>query len=108
MKCWMFWRGILLAMLLVALMFGGAAQPAGNALTYSEFRQKVEEGSVKQVVLSDDRVTGELSNGDHFTANVVRDPELLKLLNDNGVKYDGKPAEVPNLDRKSTRLNSSH
>src|SRR3546814_4536279 len=97
MKCWMFWRGILLAMLLVALMFGGAAQPAGNSLAYSEFRQKVEEGSVKQVVLSDDRVTGELSNGDHFTANVVRDPELLKLLNDNGVKYDGKHAEVPNF-----------
>src|SRR3546814_16811925 len=83
--------GILLAMLLVAAWVGSATQPAGQSLAYSEFRQKVEEGSGKQVVLSDDRVTGEMTNGDRFTANVVRDPELLKLL-----------------DRKSTRLNSSH
>src|SRR3546814_10290300 len=54
-------------------------------------------GSVKQVVLSDDRVTGEMTNGDRFTANVVRDPELLKLLNDHNVKYDGKPAESGNI-----------
>src|SRR3546814_14040410 len=86
---------------------------------FRSFRQKVEEGSVKSVVLSEDRVTGELSNGDRFTANLVRDSELLKLLNDHGVKYDGKPTETGNiwvylliqslpLDRKSTRLNSSH
>src|SRR3546814_15496579 len=29
--------------------------------------------------------------------NVVRDPELLKLLNDHNVKYDGKPAESGNI-----------
>src|SRR3546814_9109658 len=97
MKSVMIWSGILLAMLRVASMFGGAAQPAGSPLAYSEFRQKVEEGSVKDVVLSEDKVTGTLSNGDRFTANVVRDPELLKMLNDNGVKYDGKAAEVPNF-----------
>src|SRR3546814_14743 len=97
MKSVMIWSGILLAMLLVASMFGSATQPAGQSLAYSEFRQKVEEGSVKQVVLSDDRVTGEMTNGDRFTANVVRDPELLKLLNDNNVKYDGKPAETGNI-----------
>ena len=97
MKSVMIWSGILLAMLLVASMFGGAAQPAGDPLAYSEFRQKVEEGSVKDVILSEDKVTGTLSNGDRFTANVVRDPELLKLLNDNGVKYDGQPTEAPNF-----------
>src|SRR3546814_1071580 len=62
MKSVMIWSGILLAMLLVASMFGGAAQPAGSPLAYSEFRQKVEEGSVKDVVLSEDKVTGTLSN----------------------------------------------
>nr|HMN54649.1 ATP-dependent metallopeptidase FtsH/Yme1/Tma family protein [Sphingopyxis sp.] len=83
MKSVMIWSGILLAMLLVASIFGGAAQPTGNTLAYSEFRQKGQEGAVKQVVLSEDRVTGELTNGDRFTANIVRDPELLKMLNDN-------------------------
>ncbi|MBR2172343.1 ATP-dependent metallopeptidase FtsH/Yme1/Tma family protein, partial [Sphingopyxis sp.] len=97
MKSVMIWSGILLAMLLVASMFGGASQPVGNPLAYSEFRQKVEEGAVKDVVLSEDKVTGTLSNGDRFSANVVRDPELLKMLNDNGVKYDGKATEAPNF-----------
>src|SRR3546814_21175232 len=97
MKSVMIWSGILLAMLLVASMFGGAAQPAGSPLAYSEFRQKVEEDRVKDVVLSEDKVTGTLSNGDRFTAHVVRDPELLKMLTDNGVKYDGTAAEVPNF-----------
>src|SRR3546814_20160946 len=38
-----------------------------------------------------------MTNGDRLTANVVRDPELLKLLNDHNVKYDGKPAESGNI-----------
>lgn len=97
MKSVMIWSAILLAMLFVAQMFGGAAQQAGAPLAYSEFRAKVQDGAVKDVVLSDDRVSGTLANGERFTANVVRDPELLKLLNDKGVKYDGKPQETPNF-----------
>src|SRR5690606_25127284 len=97
MKGVMIWSGILLAMLLVASIFGGTNQPAGNAMAYSDFRQKVEEGSVKSVVLSEDRVTGELSSGERFSTNLVRDPELLKLLNEKNVKYEGKPTEVPNF-----------
>ncbi|KAB2854649.1 MAG: cell division protein FtsH, partial [Sphingopyxis terrae] len=86
MKSVMIWSGILLAMLLVASMFGGASQGTGSPMAYSEFREKVQEGAVKEVVLSDDRVSGKLTNGENFSANIVRDPELLKLLNDNGVK----------------------
>ncbi|HET6536985.1 MAG TPA: ATP-dependent zinc metalloprotease FtsH [Sphingopyxis sp.] len=97
MKSVMVWSGILLAVFLVASLFGGGNQPAGAPLAYSEFRAKVEEGQVKEVSISEDRVAGVLANGDRFTANIVRDPELLKLLNERGVKYDGKPAEQPNL-----------
>jgi len=97
MKSVMIWSGILLAMLLVASMFGGATQPAGTPLTYSEFRQKVEDGAVKDVVLTEDRATGTLTNNERFSANLIQDPSLLKLLNDNGVKYDGKPTETGNI-----------
>ena len=51
MKSVMIWSGILLAMLLVASMFGGATPPTGAPLAYSEFRQKVQEGALKEVVL---------------------------------------------------------
>lgn len=97
MKSVMVWSGILLAMFLVASLFGGNPQSAGTTLAYSEFRAKVEEGSVKEAMLSENRVTGTLSNGDRFTANVVNDPQLLSLLNEHGVKYDGKPEEQPNF-----------
>ena len=97
MKSVMIWSGILLAMLLVASMFGGATQPAGTPLTYSEFRQKVEDDAVKEVVLTEDRATGTLTNDERFSANLISDPSLLKLLNDHGVKYDGKPAETGNI-----------
>ncbi len=97
MKSVMIWSGILLAMLLVASMFGGASQGTGSPMAYSEFREKVQEGAVKEVVLSDDRVSGKLNSGESFSANIVRDPELLKLLNDNGVKYDGKPTDQGNI-----------
>src|SRR3546814_16505560 len=103
MKSVMIGDGVFLSRLLFASMFGGAAQPAGSPLAYSEFRQKVEEGSVKDVVLSEDKVTGTLSNGDRFTANVVRDPELLKMLNDNGFNFDGKADEVPHFWLRSDR-----
>lgn len=48
-------------------------------------------------MLSEDKVTGVMANGDRFTANVVRDPELLKMLNEHGVKYDGKAVETGNV-----------
>ena len=97
MKSAMIWVAILLAMVVVASMFSSGNTPAGDAIAYSEFKQKVQDGSVREVVVSEDRITGQLSNGDRFTTNLVRDPELIRMLSDNNVKFDGKAQETPNF-----------
>ena len=97
LKSGMIWAAILLAMIVVASMFSTSTQPVGDGIPYSEFKQKVGEGSVRDVVISEDRITGQLSNGDRFTTNIIRDPELIKLLGDNNVKFDGKAQETPNF-----------
>ncbi|MBU1757443.1 MAG: cell division protein FtsH, partial [Alphaproteobacteria bacterium] len=48
-KSLMVWGGIFLALLVVVSVFGGSAQPAGEELGYSEFRDRVAEGAVQDV-----------------------------------------------------------
>ena len=97
MKSAMIWVAILLALVVVASIFGSGSQAAGQSIAYSDFKQKVEDGSVKEVVLSEERISGTLSNGDTFSTNMIRDPELIKALSDNNVKFDGKPVETRNF-----------
>ena len=96
-KSLLIWAGIILAMLMVASLISNSGASAGKSVAYSDFRAKIVAGDVKSVVIGDNRITGELANGDLFTTNPIRDPELTKLLEDNGVKYDGRPTEQGNI-----------
>ncbi len=93
-KSLMVWGGIFLALLVVVTAFGGNNQPAGDQIRYSEFRDKVAEGTVKDVSISEDVITGTLSNGDKFTTvPVASDTSLTELLEENGVTYSGREKE---------------
>ena len=97
-KSLMVWGGIFLALLLVVSMFGGPREAAGSQLGYSDFRERVAAGTVEEVQIAPDRITGKLRNGDTFTTTpVAGDTELTKLLDENGVKYAGKAAEQKNV-----------
>jgi cell division protease FtsH len=91
------WAGILMAMLMVASLFTGGSTTGGTPVAYSDFKTKVAEGSVRSVVISETRITGEYTNGEAFSTNPIRDPDLTKLLNENGVQYDGRAAEQPSM-----------
>ena len=94
----MIWGGIFLALLLAVSMFGGSSQNAGDTISYSDFRDRVATGTVKEVKISDDRITGTLKNDKTFsTVPVGSDSSLTKLLDENGVTYSGTPKEEPNL-----------
>ena len=94
----MIWGGIFLALLLAVSLFGGNTQSADKTLSYSEFRQQVASGSVEEVQIADDRITGTLKNEDTFTTIPVRnDTGLTKLLDENGVTYSGKAVEQMNI-----------
>ena len=61
-KSLLVWGGIFLALLLVVSMFGSRGEPSGTMIRYSDFRAKVAEGSVRDVQIGPERITGSLKN----------------------------------------------
>ena len=98
MKNLLIWGGIIMALLLVTSVLGAKSEPAGSAIGYSDFRARVTEGSVASVQVGEAKITGKFRNGETFsTIPVPNDPTLQPLLQERGVKYEGKAAEEPNL-----------
>ncbi|MEH6722352.1 MAG: ATP-dependent zinc metalloprotease FtsH [Qipengyuania sp.] len=97
-KSLMIWGGIFLALLMVVSVFGGGSSGGGAQILYSDFRDKVAEGSVASVQISDTSIVGEMKNGEQFSAiPVPNDTTLPQLLEDNGVRYSGAEADSGNL-----------
>lgn len=97
-KSLMIWGGIFLALLMVVSLFGGGSSGNGAQILYSDFRDKVAEGSVASVQISETSIVGEMKNGEQFsTIPVTNDTTLPQLLEDNGVRYSGAEAEGGNL-----------
>ena len=61
-KTLMIWGGIFMALLLTVSMFSNAGQTPGTQIAYSEFRESVAEGKVKEVEVAPDRITGVMKN----------------------------------------------
>ncbi len=98
MKSLLVWGGIFLALLMVVSLFGNAAQPSGTEIGYSTFRNKVAEGSVQKVQISQDAISGVMKNGDKFTTTPIPgDTQLTKLLDQQGVEYSGTAPERMNM-----------
>ena len=96
-KSLLVWGGIFLALLMVVSMFG-ARTDVGTSIRYSDFRTKVAEGTVAEVQIGEDRIAGKFKNGDSFsTVPIPNDTTLPQLLQDNNVKYAGKPKEEMGL-----------
>ncbi|WP_255548066.1 ATP-dependent zinc metalloprotease FtsH [Erythrobacter ani] len=94
----MIWGGIFLALLLVVSLFNNAGQNPGTQIQYSEFRAQVANGDVQEVALGEDLITGTLKNGQTFsTVPVPADTGITQLLQENDVRFSGKPREEPNL-----------
>ncbi|MBX7484002.1 ATP-dependent zinc metalloprotease FtsH [Qipengyuania qiaonensis] len=97
-KSLMIWGGIFLALLMVVSVFGGGTGGNGTQLLYSDFRDKVAEGSVANVQISETKIVGEMKNGEQFsTIPVANDTSLPQLLEDNGVRYSGAEADSGNI-----------
>ncbi|MEX0342323.1 MAG: ATP-dependent zinc metalloprotease FtsH [Erythrobacter sp.] len=97
-KSLMIWGGIFLALLMVVSVFGGGSSTGGAQILYSDFRDKVAEGSVSSVQISETQIVGEMKNGEQFsTIPVANDTTLPQLLEDNGVRYSGVEAESGNI-----------
>jgi cell division protease FtsH len=97
-KSAMIWAGVIVALLMFVSIFDSkSVTTAGGSIAYSEFRQKVQEGAVKDVAIAPDRITGTLTNDEKFTTVPVNDPGLANLLDDYNVKYSGQAEEQPSF-----------
>src|SRR3546814_10114814 len=109
--CLALWIEILLAVVLFVSVCDSGSQSAaqGSSLSYSEFLTKLDEVSDKSVEIRGPQIVGTLTNDQQFTTFAPEDPQLVERLQSKGVRFDAKPEEQSSiLDRKSTRLNSSH
>jgi cell division protease FtsH len=91
------WSAIIVALLLVASIFGGSSDTA-KGISYSSFRDKVEAGEVKSVAIAPERISGKLQNDEAFvTIPIPGDNSLYPLLDEKGVDVQGKAEEQPSL-----------
>ncbi|WP_298199303.1 ATP-dependent metallopeptidase FtsH/Yme1/Tma family protein, partial [Novosphingobium sp.] len=98
LKSLLVWGGIFVALILVVSMFGTRTESSGTPIAYSDFRAKVADGSVAEVAVGAERITGRYRNGDAFsTVPIPNDTSLPELLQQKGVRYAGKVADEPNL-----------
>lgn len=78
----------------MVMLFQIFKQPGKGAssVSYSDFLSMVENGSVVQVTIQGDNISGISAQGP-FKTYAPKDPELIKLLRSKGVKITAKPKE---------------
>ena len=92
MKSLLIWAGIILALIMFVQLMGGSSTAARDAMPYSEFLNRVEEGTVKQVVIGKEVITGRTTNNETFRTNAPpQDTQLIERLRQKGVSFEAQP-----------------
>jgi cell division protease FtsH len=83
-------------LLLMAIAQTWFMMPAGQRITYSEFKNAVRGGQVAEVAVDELTVRGaykrDVNGTRNFNANRIEDPKLIEDLDAAGVKYSGEHA----------------
>ena len=62
-------------------------------LTYSQFLDEVEAGSIKDVIIRGNNINGAFEDGRYFKTYAAKDPTLVDRLNDRGVNISAAPLD---------------
>jgi cell division protease FtsH len=90
------WAVLILGMFIVYnLTSRSAAQPDSSVVSYSEFIKAVDNGSVSNVILSGDTISGELA-GKRFQTLAADDPKLVDRLTAKGISFEARRPERGN------------
>ncbi|MBN2398554.1 MAG: ATP-dependent metallopeptidase FtsH/Yme1/Tma family protein, partial [Deltaproteobacteria bacterium] len=86
------WIVISLVFVFLFQMFN---QPQGQKeeMAYSDFIGYVERGTVAEVTIQGENIEGRLADGKVFKLFAPRDPNLVSLLKEKGVRISARPAE---------------
>lgn len=92
------YRNVFVWMLMIVmtiLLFNllNAPKKVEEEMIFSEFIAKLDAGSVEEVVITEDYVTGRLRDGKKFKTYLAEYPDLVKDLKAKGVKITAKPPE---------------
>ena len=98
MKSLLIWVGILVSLAIFVQLFNGpSTQTQGQVIPYSTFLNKVDEGSVRDVNIAPNTITGTYTNDDKFRTNALNDPNLIERLRAKNVVMNARPEEGPNI-----------
>jgi cell division protease FtsH len=98
MKSLFIWAGIVLALFLVIEIAGGGSAPARDAIAYSDFLNKVDDGSVRAVVIGKEAISGRMGDGQAFrTVAPPSDPELINRLRAKNVSFSAQAEATTSL-----------
>jgi cell division protease FtsH len=85
---------VLGALTLLAIAQAYFLAPAGQQISYSEFKSQVRAGQVAEVEVGDTIIHGTLKKAENgataFTTTRIEDPKLVEELDQAGVKYSGE------------------
>ena len=71
---------------------GPSAQSSGRSINFSQFVAEVDAGSIADVTIEGDAITGHYSDGSAFaTYSPPNDPNLVQRLQERGVSITAKP-----------------
>ncbi|MFZ4382447.1 MAG: ATP-dependent metallopeptidase FtsH/Yme1/Tma family protein, partial [Sandarakinorhabdus sp.] len=88
------WVVILLGLAVVVnLMQGPSNARSGDAVAYSDFLARVDDGAVKSVEIRGDEIIGRTSNDEEFRTFNPGDTQLIERLRTKGVRFDARPEE---------------
>ena len=92
------WVVVLLVLaVVVTLVQGPSTSTAANALGYSDFLTKVDEGQVKSVEIRGAELVGKLTSDEDFRTYNPGDSQLVQHLREKNVRFDAKPEEGRSL-----------
>jgi cell division protease FtsH len=98
LKSLLIWVGILAALALFVTMFDNPTrQSTQGAIPYSAFLDKVDEGSVREVSISSNVITGTLKDDTKFRTYSMPDPSLTQKLRDRKVTINVRQDDGPNF-----------
>ena len=87
---------IFIALIVIGLfnLFNNSSENKSSVqLTYSQFLDEVELGSIKDVVIKGNNITGSYEDGRSFKTYAANDPTLVDRLNERGVNISAAPLD---------------
>ncbi len=90
----LYWLAFLLVLVFIYDLFGNNTANEGyTKLPFSEFLNKIDDNSVRDVVIRGNNIEGHLNEGQKFSTYMPNYPDLIDRLKQASVKIEAMPVE---------------